>query len=69
MKYFFNLLGSQDMLGIAKSWAGLEAYKITGYTTYFQGSCKTAKYGRNSEGLAVCIEYDVSKRVMKEFYG
>jgi hypothetical protein len=70
----FNLLESQDIMGIAESWAGLEAYKVTGYTSCFQGRCKTAKCGRNPEGLAVCIA-DISKcvteisAVMKEFTG
>jgi hypothetical protein len=46
-------------LGIAESWVGLE----TGYTSYFKERCKTAKCGRNLEGLAVYIEDDISKCV------
>jgi hypothetical protein len=43
----FNLLRSQGIFGIAESWAGLETYKVRGYTSYFKGRYKTAKYGRN----------------------
>jgi hypothetical protein len=57
---FFNVLRSQDNLGIAESWAGLETCKVNGYTSYFKGRCK---YGRYPGGLAVYIKDNISKHV------
>jgi hypothetical protein len=50
-------------LGIAESKAGLETCKVSGYTSYFKGQCKTEKYGRNPGGLTICIKDDISKSV------
>jgi hypothetical protein len=60
---FLNLLRSPDILRIAESWEGLEIYKVSGYTIYFKGRCKTAKYGRNARGLAVYMKNDFGKCV------
>jgi hypothetical protein len=49
-------------MGIAESWAGLDSYKINGYTSYFKRRCNTLKYSRNPGGLAVYIKDDISKR-------
>jgi hypothetical protein len=60
---FLDLLRAQDILGIAESWAGLETYNISGYTSYFKGRCKISKFGRNPGVLAVYIKDDISKGV------
>jgi exonuclease III len=60
---FLDLLRVQDILGIAESWAGLETYNISGYTSYFKGRCKISKYGRNPGGLAVYIKDDISEGI------
>jgi hypothetical protein len=72
---FLDLLRAQDILGIAESWAGLETYNISGYTSCFRGRCKISKFGRNPGGLAVYNKDYISKGVkeivsdMKEIYG
>jgi hypothetical protein len=58
------LLRSQDVFVIAESGARFETYKINGYTSYFKGRFKVAKYDRNPRGLMVYIrEDDISRRV------
>jgi hypothetical protein len=60
---FLDLLRAQNIFAIAESWAGLEPYNISGYTSYFKGRCKISKFGRNPGGLAVYIKDDISKGV------
>jgi hypothetical protein len=62
-KDFLNLLRSLNIFGIAESLAGLETYKVSGYTSYFKERCNTAKYGRNSWGLAGNTTDDISNCV------
>jgi hypothetical protein len=50
-------------LGIAESWAGLETYNISGYTSYYKGRCKMSKYDRSPGELAVYVEDDISKGI------
>jgi hypothetical protein len=58
---FLDLLRGLDILGIAESWAGLETYNISGYTSHFKGRGRISKYGRNPGGLAVYIKDEISK--------
>jgi hypothetical protein len=62
-KGFLDLLGCNDIFGIAESWFGLEVCDIKGYISYSNGRRKTAKYGRNPGGLAVYITQDISTRI------
>jgi hypothetical protein len=62
-KDVLGLLKSNDICGLAESWAGFETYNMKGYTSYIKERNKTARFGRNPGGLVVYVKNGLSKKV------
>jgi hypothetical protein len=61
---FLDFASDHDIIGVAESWARQEVFEIHGFINYSKGRLRTARYGRNPEGLAIFVREGISRLIV-----
>jgi len=62
-RYILDLLGENDMMGLAKSCRGLKKFEIRGYKSFNKGRCKITRHGRNTGGFIAYVKNIIGQYV------